>query len=94
VGSLRHLEESATLYNSVTFVYPPLACGKSRMSKKARFAGLLCSLWLVAWTVASDRVQFRVGAAAVAITPLGQKVAPAAVVRGSGAQTQPKSKRL
>src|SRR6266851_4587779 len=42
------------------------------MSKKACCAGLLCSLWLVAWAVASDRVQFRVGAAAVEITPFGQ----------------------
>jgi hypothetical protein len=42
------------------------------MSKKACCAGLLLSFWLVAWAVASDRVQFRVGAAAIAITPFGQ----------------------
>ena len=42
------------------------------MSKRACCVGLLCSLWLVAWAVASDKVQFRVGAAAVAITPFGQ----------------------
>ncbi len=42
------------------------------MSKKTCCAGLLCSLWLVAWATGSDRVQFRVGAAAVAITPSGQ----------------------
>ena len=42
------------------------------MSKRACCAGLLCSLWLVTWAVASDKAQFRVGAAAVAITPFGQ----------------------
>ncbi len=42
------------------------------MSKWACCAGLLCSLWLVTRAGASDEVQFRVGAAAIAITPFGQ----------------------
>ena len=42
------------------------------MSRAVGCAVLLCGLGLVAWAMATDNVQFRVGAAAVAITPFGQ----------------------
>jgi hypothetical protein len=42
------------------------------MSKTTCCAGLLCTVWLMAWALASDNAQLRVGAAAVGITPFGQ----------------------
>jgi Neutral/alkaline non-lysosomal ceramidase, N-terminal len=42
------------------------------MWKKVCCAGLLYTLWPVTWSMASDKEEFRVGAAAVAITPFGQ----------------------
>jgi hypothetical protein len=41
------------------------------MSKRVCCVGLLCTVWLVACAMASDKAQFRVGAAAVTITPFG-----------------------
>ena len=42
------------------------------MSKKACCTRLLCAFWLLASAMASDTALFRVGAAAVTITPFGQ----------------------
>ncbi len=54
------------------------------MSRKVFRAGLLCTIWLVAWASASDKSQLLAGVAAVTITPFGQNADWDGAVTDSG----------